>query len=720
MLLHSVLCSLARPRARFDCARARGPASFRSTSGLAACMPSARQLSGVLLLVSVLGCHSTPAVDEPGSTGMRGGATNSDAGASAGDGSIGSAGKPATNPTRPGSPDGGGAMGSSTTGGMNGAGPGDVGGQVGGDAPMTADASGCVASPFELRDISLESSDFTANRDRTLEYLRAVNADTLLATFRSTFGLPAVKAPAPGGWDAPDSQLRGHTTGHVLKALAQAYAGTGDVQYKTKADYMVSELKKCQDAAVAKGFGEGFLSAYSPDQFSQLEKLTAYPTIWAPYYTLHKILAGLLASYQLTQNDSALDVAKKVGVWVHDRLSKVDRAQLQKMWNLYIAGEVGGMNEVLAELYKITGDKLFLDTAVLFDKDLVLDSCAAHQDKLGGLHANQHIPTITGYLRVFDGTGTDKYRSAAQNFWSMVTTNHTYIIGGTGEAEMFRPAGEIASAITVKTCETCATYNMLKLTRQLFCHDPDAKYMDYYERGLYNHILGSQDPTSTAGGPVTYFVPLNPGGQRTYDAGYTCCHGTGMENHTKYQEQIYSHSSDNSQLYVNLYIASTLNWKARGFTIAQSTMYPYEPTTKLTVTGSGPLKVALRVPAWATDGFVVMVNGVDQKVAAKPASYVTVDRTWASGDVLTVSMPFTFRVETTPDDKKLGGILYGPEVLVVKSDKTSTIPLTLDMANPAASFTPNGTEPLSFTSNGLKFSQFSKATNAPYHTYFKF
>ena len=294
-----------------------------------------------------------------------------------------------------------------------------------------------------------------------------------------------------------------------------------------------------------------------------------------------------------------------------------------------------------------------------------------------------------------------------------------YAIGGTGEAEMFRDANKIASELTDKTAESCATYNMLKLTRQLFCHDPDVKYMDYYERGLYNHILGSEDPTSNDRANVTYFVPLNPGARRTYNNTFTCCHGTGMENHTKYQEQIYAYSSDRAMLYVNLYIPSTLRWQARGFTIAQATRYPYEPTSRLTFTGSGPLKVALRVPSWATQGFQIAVNGTPQAVAAEPGSYAIVDRTWADGDTLDVTMTFDFRVETTPDDNSLGAIFYGPEVLVATSNRTSTLSLTLDKANPGAAFTA-GSEPLNFMSNGLSFEPFSKATNVQYHTYFKF
>ncbi|MBN1653572.1 MAG: glycoside hydrolase family 127 protein [Deltaproteobacteria bacterium] len=583
--------------------------------------------------------------------------------------------------------------------------------------PATTQA-GCQANPFALTSVTLDESDFTANRDRTLAYLRSVDIESLLSNFRATVGLPTNNATPPRGWEAPSSNLRGHATGHVLKALAQAYAGTGDEQYKTKADALLNELKKCQDLAESKGFGAGYLSAYPPEQFIKLESLAQYPSIWAPYYTLHKILAGLIASYELTDNKTALDMAKMIGQWVNNRLSKLDRAQLQRMWNLYIAGETGGINESLAELYEITGDQLYLKTAALFDKDLILDSCSANRDELNGLHANQHIPTITGYMRMYHGTQNDKYLKTAQNFWSMVTTNHIYAIGGTGEAEMFGPPGEIAGALTEKTAETCATYNMLKLTRQLFCYEPNAKYMDYYERGLYNHILGSQNPNSRSAA-VTYFMPLRAGASRTYDDTFTCCHGTGMENHTKYQGQIYSFSTDGTTLYVNLYIPSTLNWADKGFQVKQTTGYPYQPSSKLTFEGAGPLRVALRIPGWATQGVQIQVNGQVHDVAALPGTYAVVDRTWASGDEVELQLPFNLRIEKTPDNPSLGAILYGPSVIVALSNTSSTIRLDADESILADVLLPTG-EPLTFSAGNVTYEPFSKATNTAYHTYFGF
>jgi DUF1680 family protein len=588
-------------------------------------------------------------------------------------------------------------------------------------APTTTPVPGnSQVQPFPLSQVSLSSSRFTENRDRTLSYLRFLDADRMLYNFRVAAGLSTQGASAPGGWDAPDCKLRGHSTGHLLKALSQAYAGTGDSQYKTKADYIVTELGKCQDALYNnRGAAYGFLSAYSEEQFILLESLTTYPTIWAPYYTLHKILAGLLASYELTGNSQALDIASKVGEWVYNRLSKVSASRLQQMWSLYIAGEYGGMNDSLANLYEHTGNSMHLSAARFFDNDSLFDPCSNNQDQLSGKHANQHIPQTIGALRVYDSTNDSYYYNIANNFWYMVSEHHAYIIGGTGEGEMFKGRDQIAAHISSDTCETCCAYNMLKLTRQLFFHDPRPEYMDYYERTLYNQILGSQDPNSSHGF-TTYFVPLNPGARRSYSNDYssfTCCHGTGMENHTKYQEQIYSHSSDNSTLYVNLFISSTLNWSEKGFTITQSTSYPAAGTTTITVNGSGNLVIMLRVPFWVKNGYIVSVNGTDQHVSATPGTYISINRNWTRGDQITIDMPLNYRLELTPDDRNTGGILYGPIVLAGNSSSTSWISLSLNTSDLSQSISQTGT--LRFSTNGISLLPFYEATNISYHTYFR-
>ncbi len=574
--------------------------------------------------------------------------------------------------------------------------------------------------PFALSQVELLDSPFKENRDRTLSYLRFLDPDRMLHMFRVSSGLSSSAQPL-GGWDSPNVKLRGHSMGHYLVALSQAYASTRDTQYKNRVDYLVKELGKCQDAFFVNSIAEyGFLSAYDESQFEDLEKLTTYPTIWAPYYTLHKIFSGLIASYYYTQNTQALNIAKKLGLWVYNRLSKLSQSRLDQMWALYIAGEYGGMNEVLAELYAITGDSRYLISASYFDNKGLFDPTYDNHDQLAGKHANQHIPQIVGALKMYDQNNDNYYYQVAKNFWYMVAEHHSYINGGTGEGEMFKPEGKIAAHITDKTGETCATYNMLKLTRQLFFHDPRPEYMDYYEKSLYNHILASQNPASHHGF-VTYFVPLNPGGRKSYSNDYhsfTCCHGTGMENHTKYQESIYFHSADNSTLYVNLFIPSILNWESKGFEIKQETRYPLEDQSLITVEGHGELTIKLRVPYWIKDGYVVKVNESIQNVTPRPGTYITLKRKWREGDQISIEIPFSLRLERTPDDYNTGGILYGPVLLTGKSNRINWINLELNTSQLDQSIAPLNS-PLNFTTNGITLVPFYKAYNFRYHAYFR-
>ena len=367
----------------------------------------------------------------------------------------------------------------------------------------------------------------------------------------------------------------------------------------------------------------GFLSAYTEAQFIRLEEFTNYSGagIWAPYYTLHKIVRGLLDAYHLAGNAQALEIARKVGDWVRSRLSTLDRDRLNRMWSLHIAGEYGGMNENMAHLAALEPDRDrkagYLATAKCFDnRRTVFPAAVENRDVLRGIHVNQHVPQFIGYLRVFEqNTAERDYFTAAENFWHMVVPHRMFSHGSAGgqyaagdgypantNAELFQPRGDIASSLTYQTRpetepdsgggETCSTYNLLKLTRNLFCHQPDAAFMDYYERGLVNHILGSrQDADSDAEPLVTYFLPAHPGATRGFGNLGTCCGGTGLENHTKYQDTIYFRSAGGGTLYVNLYIASTLKWD--GFTITQQTDFPREQKSTLTVSGRGRLEIKL-------------------------------------------------------------------------------------------------------------------------------
>ncbi len=421
----------------------------------------------------------------------------------------------------------------------------------------------------------------------------------------------------------------------------------------------------------------GFLSAYPETQFLRLEEFATYggnQGIWAPYYTLHKIIAGLLDAHTLTGNAQALEVASKIGDWTHSRLSKLRPEQFDRMWNLYIAGEYGGANDAFASLHALRPDKPeYLTVARWFDNRNVKDPTIAGTDILDGRHANQHIPQFIGYLRVFEQNDVPDYHTAAKNFWDMIVPHRVYSHGGLGVGEILRKRDVIAGSLWSEPnnrdhAETCCVYNMLKLTRNLFFHDPDPKYMNYYELGLFNQILGSRrDHDSMTSPEVTYFQPVRPGERRNYGNVGTCCGGTGLENHTKYQDSIYFKSADDATLYVNLYIPSVLEWREKGLTIEQTTRYPIEGTSTLVVRGAGRLAVALRVPSWVRRGCTVSVNGVTQKLATVPGRYVTIARHWKTGDRIEISMPMSFRAERTIDDAAVQSIYYGPTLLTVQA-----------------------------------------------------
>ncbi|MGW2047269.1 beta-L-arabinofuranosidase domain-containing protein [Streptomyces sp. NPDC001858] len=475
---------------------------------------------------------------------------------------------------------------------------------------------------------------------------------------------------------------------------------------------------------------QGFLAAYPETQFIALESMTSgdYTRVWAPYYTAHKILKGLLDAYLATDDARALDVASGMCDWMYSRLSQLPDAILQRMWGIFSSGEFGGIVETVVDLYTITGKAEHLALARLFDLDSLIDACAADNDILGGLHANQHIPIFTGYARLYDATGETRYLTAAKNFWGMVIPQRMYGIGGTSTAEFWKARGVIAGTISDTTAETCCAYNLLKLSRMLFFHEQDPKYMDYYERALYNQVLGSKQDKADAEKPlVTYFIGLTPGHVRDYTPkqGTTCCEGTGMESATKYQDSVYFKSADGASLYVNLYSPSTLDWAEKGVTVTQTTEYPKEQGTTLTIGGAGAaFGLKLRVPSWATAGFRVTVNG--QAVSGTPVagSYFTVSRTWSPGDVVRIAVPFRLRVEKALDDPSLQTLFYGPVNLVARNSVTSYLQFGL-YANAALSgdllptLTAVSGKPLHYTLNGTEFAPFHEGTEDPTHAYWR-
>ncbi|GIH18032.1 beta-L-arabinofuranosidase domain-containing protein [Rugosimonospora africana] len=470
----------------------------------------------------------------------------------------------------------------------------------------------------------------------------------------------------------------------------------------------------------------GYLAAYPETQYILLEQFATYPTIWAPWYTCHMIMRGLVDAYQHTGNAQALTIVLGMADWAYSRLGHLPRTQLDRMWKIYIAGEYNAMPVVMADLYALTGNENYLTTARCFDNTYLLDAAIANQDTINGEHANQHIPQYEGYLEIFEQTGDTDYYTAAANFWDMVVPHRIYIDGGmAGSGEIFGARDVIASTIQTSNAETCPAYNMLKLSRSLFFHTGNPKYMQYYERALYGQILASRENIDSDTNPLlTYFIPVNPGARRSYGNLGTCCGGTGLETHAKFQDSIYFTSIDGSALYVNLYIPSTLDWEDRGLRVSQATDYPTDPsgTSTLTITGSGQLDLKLRVPYWAEKGFTVKLNGKTQKLTATPGEYVTLSRQWSSGDTVTVAAPFTLRIERALDQPGTQSIAYGPIPMVLKSSATTyqslnfykDYTLSRDLSQ---AIKPTGT-PMTFTTNGFTLAPFYIDDTSPYHVYF--
>jgi DUF1680 family protein len=836
--------------------------------------------------------------------------------------------------------------------------------QQAGHYPPDAPVPGSwVVKDFPLDQVALGDGLFASHRDLMLNFARTYSADNMLFNFRTNAGLPNPAGSRPvGGWDTPTGNLRGHSAGHFMTLLAQAYAGSGDTFYKDKLDYMVTAMGQCQDAlnatvgqpapppppvswvtgkfgggvklsgdaqyvtlptgivngltdftvagwvnpaaittwsrifdfgtgtgnymfltvsagngprfaittsgpggeqqlntttklatgqwthvavtlsggtgtlylngtAVATNssmtltpsslgntsnnwlgrsqFGDpllaasfdefqiydhaltaaqvqaltgsadggigggnvawykfdetsgdtaadssgnkkdadvftgstgapgpshaGYLAAYPETQYILLEQFATYPTIWAPWYTCHMIMRGLLDAYRLTGNQQALTIVMGMADWAHSRLAHLPRTQLDQMWKIYIAGEYNAMPVVLADLYAITGNEDCLVTAECFVNTYLFDAAIHNTDILDGEHANQHIPQYQGYLEIFDyAKRTDYYNrgdyyTAAANFWDQVVPHRIYIDGGmAGTGEIFGARDVIAATIGQSNAEGCPLYNMLKLSRRLFFHNPDPKYMQYYERGLYGQIISRRQNASSGTDPlVTYFLPVDPGAVRDYRGNLGDCDGgTGPEDHTKFQESIYFRSVDDSTLYVNLYMASTLSWPEKNLTVEQATSYPVDPAgaVTLTVHGTSVLTIKLRVPYWVQKGFRVQVNGVPQALRADAGSYVTLRRRWRDGDKISISMPFSLRMERTLDQPQTQSIAYGPIPLVIQHASSDYLDLSFyndfTLSGDLSHAITATSDPMTFSTNGFTLAPFYNDDTNPYHVYF--
>ena len=561
----------------------------------------------------------------------------------------------------------------------------------GGSNVKVAPAVSLAVHAFPLQDVRLLDGPFKRAMDLDKQFLLSLDVDRLLHNFRINAGLPSTAQPL-GGWEEPKCELRGHFVGHYLSACALMYASTGDEGIKQKGDALVAGLAECQ----AK-IGTGYLSAFPEEFFDRLESRTK---VWAPYYTLHKIYAGLLDMYEYCGNRQALEVCRKFGDWVIARNDKLSDEQMQKM----LGTEHGGMCETLANLYAVTGEEKYLKMAQRFNHQAIIGPASNREDKLTGLHANTQIPKFIGAGRQYELTGDKRLQTAASFFWDRVVDERSYVIGGNSDKEGFTRKESLSKALGEGTCETCNTYNMLKLTRHLFCLDPQARYADYYERALYNHILASQNPET---GMMCYFIPLQPGSRKYYSGptdSFWCCTGTGVENHAKYGDSIYFHGD--GDLYVNLFIASELNWKQKGLKLRQETNYPEEGASRLSLTCDKPLELAfhIRRPWWATKTFEIRVNGQKQEIPSQPGSYAVVKRTWTSGDSLEIAMPFTLRTEGFRDNPRRFAFLDGPLVLCAQVDPEKLLPCVFgDEDSVLSGLTPVDGRPSTFRGSPREF-----------------
>jgi uncharacterized protein len=522
-------------------------------------------------------------------------------------------------------------------------------------ADTAAEKPTLKAYPFSSWQVRLLDGPFRDAMALDMKYLLSLDSARLLHSFRITAGLPSSAKPY-GGWEEPQCELRGHSLGHYLSACALMYSSTADVRLKDRTDFIIGELEKIQKAMPSRGFHEGYLAAF-PEEF--FDRVDAAQKVWAPYYTLHKIMAGLLDVYQNGANRQALDIAIRLADWVKYRVDRIREDQQQRA----LENEFGGMMEALENLYGITGNAEYLRVARKFDHRAVFDPLARGEDPLNGLHANTQIPKAIGAARDYELTGEQRYHDIAQFFWQRVAKARSYVIGGNSDGEMFFPPESFSRRLGSTTTETCNTYNMLKLTRHIFQWEPSAEAMDFYERGLLNHILASQD-TST--GMMSYYVPMRPNAYRTFSTpedSFWCCVGTGMENHAKYGDTIYFRGENT--LYVNQFISSELDWVEKGILLTQITPFPEKSMVQLTLKLQEPTHLALKIryPSWAKSGAFVFVNNKRVPIRENPGSYITLDRKWNHNDVVLVGYPMSLYMESMPDNSSIVSFLYGPLVL---------------------------------------------------------
>jgi len=519
-----------------------------------------------------------------------------------------------------------------------------------------------LARPLDLSDVRLTGGPLKQAQDLDTDYLLKLEPDRMLYYFYVRAGLKPKAERGYGGWDGGGRNLTGHIAGHYLSAISQAWAATGNPKFKERADYMVDELKKIQAA-----YPDGYLGALenAKERFAQVASGDIRSGgfdlngLWSPWYVQHKIYAGLRDAYRYTGNRTALEVEIKFAGWASSIVGKLDDAQDQKMLHT----EFGGMNEVLADLYADTGDKQWLALSDKFEDKSLIPPLARHDDILGGWHENAQVPKLIGDLKRYLYNGDEIDGAAAKFFWDQVVFHHDFATGGQGHDEYFGPPDKLNDIVNGRDAESCPVYNMLKMTRTLFALQPDVKYADYEERAVFNHVLASIDPKD---GRTCYMVPVGQGVQHEYQdmfRDFTCCVGTGMEDHALLGDGIYYEAGE--KLWVNLYTPSTAQWKTEDATLEVKTDFPEgeSATLQLTLKADKQFTLSLRRPPWAGEGFDVKVNGEGVSIMPPPDSYIDISRTWKSGDTVTVTLPKTLHEEALPDNPRRVALLWGPLVL---------------------------------------------------------